>query len=568
MILLLIASLFGGCLGSVPGGWHEGEIDGNPENRIGPCLKEIIRVADGGAKPCAELEKMLDAADICPNEETDLFCIVTFDDEAADAGRRRLGESGFLHQHFNVLPMSGVIAKIPEIRDISTWPEVRNVYWNAPLQFFLNESAETAGVRQVWETYGEYGKNATVMFIDSGIDGSHPDILFGRNLIQSVLPVDVENNSLPIESVENVPVTDLIGHGTHCMGITGGSGQAAGGYDPTETVGDPLWHHKYRGMAPECKLISFGLIVSDGVVPFMYCALLGFDYALEKQDEYDIRIISNSWGGFRQAFDPEDPVQIAMRECYENGMMVSVAAGNGGPGAGSMNPYSVAPWVISVGAGTKDNHLADFSSRGTNIPYDHPDIVAPGVAIMSTKSRVGALQALSAGQGPYPPPVQGTLDATLYYQYMSGTSMSCPHATGIAALLFSANPDLSPDQVMDILTETTDPVLDMENEIWHMVAGYVNATAAYLLALNTTGNMNEFLNGTYKYASGGTDLDPEYAIDCVSVGYDYWPIEEKEVAEAQEVDVKETPGFGAAAVMGTLALTALTFFVLRKRKER
>jgi hypothetical protein len=43
----------------------------------------------------------------------------------------------------------------------------------------------------------------------------------------------------------------------------------------------------------------------------------------------------------------------------------------------SLNPYSVAPWVIGVAAGTKDGKLADFSSRGIEgDPLYHPTITA------------------------------------------------------------------------------------------------------------------------------------------------------------------------------------------------
>src|SRR3989441_6965987 len=62
-------------------------------------------------------------------------------------------------------------------------------------------------------------------------------------------------------------------------------------------------------------------------------------------------------------FDPNDPVNVATRALHDAGMVVVFAAGNDG-GEMTMNPYSVAPWVISVGAGTVDHKRADFSSAG------------------------------------------------------------------------------------------------------------------------------------------------------------------------------------------------------------
>ncbi len=537
--------------------------EGQKDAIIGPHLREILDVVEKGAKPGAKLDALLEKAGV-ELEKEELVVIVTFKQDMKQQGQARIDERGFVCNHLKVLPMTGVLVSPEEVREMETWPEVRSIYWNKPLDYFLYESADSAGVRPVWDTYGEKGINATVMVIDSGVDGTHPDVLYGKNLIQSVLPIDVVGAGLPLEILEDAVVTDSVGHGTHCLGTVGGVGLATGGYDPTGTAEDPLWHEKYRGMAPECKLISFGL----GAVLFVFGVELGFDYALEHQDEYGINVISNSWGTSGE-FNPDDPVCVGTLECYKAGMLVLFAAGNEGPGAGTMNPYSVAPWVMAIAAGTKDKHLAKFSSRGTNIPYDHPDITAPGVSIIAAKAKSGWLQATSATYGPtLPPPADGIVDTSIYYAYMSGTSMACPHIAGIAALLMSAYPDLSPDQVMDILTYTAGDVQEIpREEIWHIGAGYVNAYEAYLLAGNTTGNMKEFLNGTCKYASGGTDLDPEYEIDCVNVGYDYWPEEEKPVV--QEISPKEEkswlPGFGAVACLAAVVLLAVA---LRKRRNK
>ncbi len=532
---------------------------------IGPNLGEMLDVLDGNREASPRLLELLEKANVELEDDMDIFVVVTFDENDVKYCRGRLEETGLVHQHLNILPMSGVIAKAGEIKEMSKWPGVRSVYWNAPLKYHLHESADTVDVRPVWETYGEMGANVAVAVIDSGVDATHPDLLYGRNVIQSVGVYGGMDMGLPVVVQEDVPMTDSLGHGTHCCGIIGSVGRGTTGYDPTETVEDPVWHNKFRGMAPECKIVSFGAMT---VGLSIYEVTLGFDYVLENRERYDIRVVSNSWGDSGE-FDPQDPVCIATMECYKQGMLVVFAAGNAGPGAGTMNPYSVAPWVMAIAAGTKDKHLADFSSRGTNLPYDHPDITAPGVAIIAPKSRFGALQALSAGQGPYPPEPGGLADTSVHYQYMSGTSMATPHISGIAALLFSANPDLSPDQVMDILTYTAGDVQGIpREEIWHMGAGYVNAHEAYLLAMNTTGNMNEFLNGTYKYASGGTDLDPEYEIDCVNVGYDWWPVEEKPAVQeiAPEEEKSWLPGFGAAAALA--AAIGLVLLLSKRRREK
>jgi hypothetical protein len=86
-------------------------------------------------------------------------------------------------------------------------------------------------------------------------------------------------------------------------------------------------------------------------------------------------------------FDPEEPVNVATKALYDAGKVVVMAVGNSGDlGDDTLNPWSVAPWVIGVGAATKDGKkLADFSSRG--IPGDplyKPTVVAPGIDVVTT----------------------------------------------------------------------------------------------------------------------------------------------------------------------------------------
>ncbi|HLF89685.1 MAG TPA: S8 family serine peptidase, partial [Anaerolineales bacterium] len=362
------------------------------------------------------------------------------------------------------LPMAGAILTGAQIMDIASWPEVYSITLNQDLEYFLHESVAYIGADQVWTNYGQTGGNAVVAIVDSGIDATHPDLLYGAQVIQNV-------KVLPMQaSQENVPLTDTSsGHGTHVAGTIAGNGYMSGGY--------------YRGVAPDAKLVGLG--AGEGIS--ILVATQAYDWVLTHHAEYGIRVVSNSWGSTGGSINLRNPVVYATFEAYKQGMLSVFAAGNDGS-YDVMNPYSLAPWVVSVAAGDKSGALADFSSRGLDGDYfKHPDITAPGVDIYSTRSKTIGITALD----PLPNPIDPTW--TPSYTVMSGTSMATPHVSGAAALLFSSNPQLSPDQVIDLLIANTDP---MPGYLLHEAGyGYMNVLAAFEDSLDETGNLSAFLAG-------------------------------------------------------------------------
>ena len=378
------------------------------------------------------------------------------------------------------LPMIATVITKQEIDSLKDNNSVRSIYLNRELTYFNAESTELTGVDKV-RTDDEMrkwngglpvtGNGIGVIVNDSGVDGTHQDLEYGIHLVENVA-ANANLNSfspdfLPITYVENVPNTDTnSGHGTHVAGIVGATGEMSGGL--------------YEGVAPDADLIGYG----SGAALFILDAIGGFDYAVTHQSEYNIRVITNSWGSTGD-FDPNGPINIASKKAYDHGITVLFAAGNAGPEENTQNPYAKAPWVISVAAGEKDGStLADFSSRGTEGKggtfeidgetwtwEDSPTITAPGVDIISTRTLA-------------PIPVLGaTKDAELikpaylpFYTTLSGTSMATPHVAGIVALMLEANPLLSPAETKEIIQQTATNMPGYED--WEAGAGYVNAYAA------------------------------------------------------------------------------------------
>jgi serine protease AprX len=242
--------------------------------------------------------------------------------------------------------------------------------------------------------------------------------------------------------------------------------------------------------------------LSIGEVLFTTAVVTAYDYLLDQPDMWGVDVINNSWGNTYAQFDPRNPVHVATKAVTDNGADVVFAAGNSGDGNGeaTLNPWSQAPWVISVAAETVDHERGSFSSNGlvldnslpttigaggrTTFTGDrvgvvHPDVSAPGVDISSTCATTGA------AVGPCPPGQNTTA---------SGTSMASPHVAGAVAVLVGANPNLTNAQVLSILETTAKPVkaLDASGAVttanapfWQVGYGRVDLAAAVTAARST-----------------------------------------------------------------------------------
>jgi serine protease AprX len=383
------------------------------------------------------------------------------------------------------LPMAGAVLTNAQIQQVAGWQGVESIYYNAPLRHFNYEAGEITGGHAVHDQVGVKGRGVTVVVLDSGVDATHPDLKLGANVVQNVKVLGDLDLGLGLsQTLENQLNTDSSsGHGTHVAGTVGGTGEAS--------KDDPRRARYYAGIAPEAKLVGIGAGEAIAVLH----ALQGFDYALANQQRYGIDVITNSWGG-GNGFDPNDPISQASYEAYRRGIVVLFAAGNDGPAEDTLSTHASDPWVIAVGSGTKDGDLSDFSSRGVAGDfYKHIDVVAPGSDINSTRAVATPLPAL----GPLLDTTNPTYPA--YYAGMSGTSMATPFVAGTVALLLEANPDLSPDQIEQILVETATP---MPAYGYHVVGGgYIDVFDAVERAANTPGKRAEFLAGVTAWSSQG-----------------------------------------------------------------
>lgn len=252
------------------------------------------------------------------------------------------------------------------------------------------------GLDQTYDNLGITGDGVHVYVLDTGIRTSH-DEFQGR----AIPELDV--TSFPPQRCNGDPncALDRNGHGTHCAGTVAG-----------RTV----------GVAKQARVHAIKVLGDDGSG-----STAGIVAAIDFVASEGQRpaVISMSLGCSRpcQSRSEASAIQAANRA----GVTVVVAAGNDGntdfPDACSYAPASI-PLAITVGSITINNdQRSSFSNIGSCV-----DIFAPGSAIFSASHR------------------NDVSGATL-----SGTSMACPHVSGVAALALSKDPTLDPSQVTDAI---------------------------------------------------------------------------------------------------------------------
>jgi subtilisin family serine protease len=290
----------------------------------------------------------------------------------------------------------------------ATAGSVHKIWLNRTVKATLTESVSQVGAPQAWAA-GYDGTGTTVAVLDTGIDATHPD-LDGDKVIAA------ENFS------DDADTLDHYGHGTHVASIVAGTGEGA----PANR----------KGVAPGAKLLNAKVLNQFGSGNFDQI-IEGLEWAAEQGAD----VANMSLGTQSPSDGTNDPlIQAVDAISQSSGMLIVVAAGNLGSGESSIASPGWADEALTVGAVSKQDSLAGFSSRGPRLgDYGiKPDITGPGVGIVAARAE-------GTNLGPI-------VDET--YQTLSGTSMATPHVAGAAAILTQRFPDHTNRQLKDTLIST------------------------------------------------------------------------------------------------------------------
>lgn len=303
---------------------------------------------------------------------------------------------------------------------------------------------------------GVQGEGVTVALVDTGVSDT-PDL---RDRIK---PVQTDEGGTDTATCYDLSgegnCNDTYGHGTFMAGLIAGDGTARGG--------------QAIGVAPKAKIVSVKVAGATGATD-VSTVLAAIQWVVSFRSTYGIGVLNLSLGTDSLASWRSDPLNYAVEQAWQQGIVVVVAAANNGPAAGTIAKPGDDPWVITVGAtdsrgtvGLGDDRLPDFSSRGP-APEGvvKPDVVGPGSRVQSLRSWGSTIEK------DYPNAEPGR------YRRGSGTSMATAVVSGVVALVRSANPGLSPNQVKYALKATARPVAASSRTL--VGSGMVDAYATAL----------------------------------------------------------------------------------------
>lgn len=302
-----------------------------------------------------------------------------------------------------------------------------------------NESHISA--QDAWEI--TKGSGVKIAVIDETFEPLHEDL---EGAVYQTYNVTTESTDVTNTSSSS-------SHGNSCAGMIGARDNLVG------TI----------GIAPESQLIliavSFNAPESD------------FIQAFDKAVELGAQVISCSWG----TYNVSETLAAKIQAVHDAGVVVVFAAGNNNYNLDNgYNDESELDSVIGVGGSSEFNDKTSYSNYGSKI-----DILAPAGDTIESLGLLGLDDTGSDGSTEQ----YGLVDNN--YAFIEGTSFAAPLVAGVAGLMLSVQPTLTPDQVREIIINNTEKIGIENGAVYdntgfntYRAYGKINAYQAVLAAIN------------------------------------------------------------------------------------
>lgn len=383
--------------------------------------------------------------------------LVSFEKDATASEKEQIiaSQGGFIVKHFKT--NNSALVRIPEFIGFMSAKEslqkIDGINQVAPNRIFYLQATtandpkvnsqyhhKTVKSLEAWDiSVGD--KDVLVGIIDTGLTLNHEDLKDNLWKNPGEVGLDEEGNDKSTNGIDddgngyiddfqgwdfidndNIP-NDAHGHGTHCAGLVGATGNNGVG------VSGINWNVSIVGL----KIFgSSGSTTESAIIE-----------AIEYANMMNVKITNNSWGGPARGNWGEggqDLIYEAIRKGGEKNHLFVFAAGNSSQNS-DKNPMIPGAYnldaILNVASTTSSDSKSGFSNYG----LDSVDIGAPGSSILSTV-KSGFFRRK--------------------YSKMSGTSMAAPIVAGAAALVQAVYPDFTGIEIKERIMSTVDIIPALE----------------------------------------------------------------------------------------------------------
>jgi len=337
------------------------------------------------------------------------------------------------YKHF---PMISMVVDASEMQRLATAPETAWIELDRRYKASLAQSVPLVEANLA-HSQGFTGAGQSIAILDTGVDASHP-FLAPRVVAEGCFSSNTSDTSSVCPNGQQSQTgagaaapcsVSGCSHGTHVAGVSAGSGPS------------------FTGVAPEANIIAVQVFSQSNstssclpnpapcTTAFVSDIIAGLEFVLSQASSLNIAAVNLSLeGGSFTSFCDSDPTKLAIDALRAVGIATVVAAGNGGTTNAIASPACIST-AVSVGSTTKQDTVSSFSNSASFLT-----LLAPG----------GAINSSVAGGG---------------FSVFSGTSQATPHVAGAFAVLRSANPTASVDELISALIASGLPITDSRNQI-------------------------------------------------------------------------------------------------------
>ncbi len=345
-------------------------------------------------------------------------------------------------RYFQFLPYIAMKLDIATLESVRNSPGVKSIYADKLHSTQLLSSTPLIGATTACSD-GYCGQGQVVAVLDTGVDAQH---LFLNNVVHqacfsSTVPADFATTLCPSGLDEQIG-TDAATpcshsncyHGTHVAGIATGDGSGAGmTFSGVAANADIMAIQVFSQFTdPTCDFVG---ATSPCILSYTSDLLSALEHVYNERSNFNIAAVNMSLGGnlFSTSCDASNPAMTAAIDLLKSVNIATVVASGNNFSSSSISSPACISSAISVGSTSKSDFVSSFSNSASIL-----DLLAPGQSINS--SVIGGS-----------------------FGIHSGTSMAAPHVAGAYAVLRSAVPSASVDEILSSLQDTGAPILDARN---------------------------------------------------------------------------------------------------------